>query len=168
MMALFFIAMQQVTVVTEIPKVPELTPAYLTKPIHQYSCRMIGKSGEPFDLVWQWIGQRGYYDGPIMEDGIRAVSRTSASAKLISDSSGLFSSMRFERLGGLRVLGWQFADGTGNRVTFRSSRPENFPKASLAAYYYEEGAVTPQVFAGPCDVIEIDQVPLQSPPDKSE
>lgn len=165
MIGLLISMTQPIVVVPHLPVMPEITPTSVTRPIHKFDCRMIGETGEPFLLVWQRVGERGYYTGKTYGDGRLHVAKTNISYRILSDDSGHFTSMHFDRFGSYYQMGSIFKDALKNTAVFRSDFDRRSDWGSLSIYFYYAGAKSPEVFAGPCEVVEIEQTPLESAPE---
>jgi hypothetical protein len=167
MIAFLLLLQAGVTFVPAMTPLPEPTPASRTRPIDHYDCRLIGESGSPLRLVVQREGHQGYLDETTLPDK-PFVTTTPITFRILKDGTGLLGSMKYLSLGSLRRVGQTFKDDKGNIAVFTSDLwPEDkTKKAILSLYFYPKGAIEPQVYAGPCKVMRIEQLPLDHDPEK--
>ena len=167
MMLTLLLAAQPIVFVPVMVPIPEPTPASLTRSIDRLDCRVIGESGSPLHLVVQKEGDQGYLD-ETTSPGKPFATRTPITYRILEDGTGLLASMKYLSLGSLRRVGYTFRDDNGNVAVFTSDLWPNdkTEKAILSLYFYPKGAIEPQVYAGPCKVMRIEQLPLDHDPKK--
>lgn len=157
----------QAAVTVAVPEMSpvEVTPAFLTKPIELYECRMVGISQEPFNLSLRKEGEQGFYEEAVVE-GKRKASRTPPTYRIARADSDQFSAMIYQPVGDGLFRSDQFRDGAGNRASFTRFGGDRLGWDTLEFRYYPAGSSAPQVFSGPCKVTRIRQMPLGRDPTK--
>ena len=157
--------LQSLVVIVPMADPPrELTPASRTKPIEHYECRLVGVSGKPFKFVLRKEGEQGFYSDQVIQ-GKRFASVTPPTYRIVKDESGRFSAMT-NRLQGYAHSDL-FRDDAGNSSRFRRFGSDRKGWDTLQLDYYSSNSHEPQVFAGPCKVTMIDQLPLDHAPEGS-
>ena len=153
-----------VEVVRVLPELPKLTPEMRTDPIYEYDCRLIGQSGADFGLIFRREGGQGYYSAPI--DGVRPemADKTPVIYRIVGDGDGRFSKMEFDRFGKHYQVGSIFRDNRGSVAVFRAARDEASNTGTMSVYFYENGSTEPAFYAGPCEIEQIGQLPLDTDP----
>lgn len=154
-----------VTVVPEMSPPVEMTSAYMTKPIELYECRMVGIVGEAFNLNLRKEGEQGFYSDQMAAEN-RLASRTPPFFRILKDDSGRFSAMTYVPYPKPGLFSDLFRDGAGNSTKFRRWGSDSENSGMLEFKYYPVGSSRPQVFAGPCKITRIPQMPLDRDPTK--
>jgi hypothetical protein len=164
MIAMLFLQAMVTVVPPEISPVG-VTPAFLTKPIELYECRMVGITGEPFNLSLRKEGEQGFYEDAVVE-GKRKASRTPLTYRIVKDDSGRLSAMTYHPVGEGLFRSDVFRDEVGNKAPFKRFGGDRLGWDTLELYYYSAGSSAPQRFGGPCKVTRIRQMPLDRDPTK--